>query len=204
MAYTGSVELISGIVQKNNGTFPLVDASAVRVTDNKRLDVEIEGLENLVAVSTTQPETNTNKLWIVENGGTSTSVPTYTEFQTLSTTVNSKISEPSVEGTYGQVLTTNGNGGRTWTTVQGGGDTTEIDLLKSEIPGTTTTVTFDNNDNPTSIVHSRNGTTARTDVFTGGNDVVTEVRTLSTGKYITITTNLTTMAQTVSEILEVE
>lgn len=38
MAYKGSVELISGITQKNNGDFPLVDASAVRVTDEKRLD----------------------------------------------------------------------------------------------------------------------------------------------------------------------
>ena len=38
MAYEGSVELISGIKQANNGTFPLVDASAVRVTDSKRLD----------------------------------------------------------------------------------------------------------------------------------------------------------------------
>lgn len=37
MAYEGSVELISGIKQANNGTFPLVDASAVRVADNKRL-----------------------------------------------------------------------------------------------------------------------------------------------------------------------
>ena len=33
----------------------------------------------------------------------------------------SYIEEPSSEGTNGQVLTTDGNGGRTWTTVQGGG-----------------------------------------------------------------------------------
>lgn len=32
-----------------------------------------------------------------------------------------KISEPSIDGTNGQVLTTDGNGGRSWTTVQGGG-----------------------------------------------------------------------------------
>ena len=36
-------------------------------------------------------------------------------------TWNSKIDEPALEGTAGQVLTTDGNGGRTWTTIQGGG-----------------------------------------------------------------------------------
>ena len=33
----------------------------------------------------------------------------------------SKINEPSTDGTAGQVLTTDGSGGRVWTTVQGGG-----------------------------------------------------------------------------------
>lgn len=37
MAYNGSVTLISGIVQKNNGKFPLVDATAIRIDDNTRL-----------------------------------------------------------------------------------------------------------------------------------------------------------------------
>lgn len=37
MAYEGSVELISGIKQANNGSFPLVDASAVRIDDDTRL-----------------------------------------------------------------------------------------------------------------------------------------------------------------------
>lgn len=32
-AYKGSIELISGITQKNGGTFPLVDASAVQYDD---------------------------------------------------------------------------------------------------------------------------------------------------------------------------
>jgi len=41
--YNGSIELISGIKQANNGTFPLVDASAVQVDDSgKRLDVALE------------------------------------------------------------------------------------------------------------------------------------------------------------------
>ena len=41
MAYTGSVDLISGIRPKNNGTFPLVDAKDVYVTDDKRLDAAL-------------------------------------------------------------------------------------------------------------------------------------------------------------------
>lgn len=35
-AYKGSVELISGITQKNGGKFPLVDAGAVQYDDNGR------------------------------------------------------------------------------------------------------------------------------------------------------------------------
>lgn len=75
-------------------------------------------------------------------------------------------------------------------------------LLRDELPGTSKTVTFDSNDNPASITHTANGSTVRTDVFTWGENSVTEVRTAS-DKRITITTNLTTLAQTISEIEEV-
>jgi len=78
----------------------------------------------------------------------------------------------------------------------------EETLLRSEIPGTTVVVTFDANGNPATITHSADGSTVRTDVFTWGTGTVTEVRTASS-KQITITTNLTTLAQTVSEIEEV-
>lgn len=76
-------------------------------------------------------------------------------------------------------------------------------LVHSEIPGTVQTVTFDANNNPSTITHSASGTTVRTDTFTWTTGSVTEVRTLSTGKTITITTNLTTLAQTISAITEV-
>lgn len=49
MAYDGSIILISGIKQANNGTFPLVDAPAVRVTDNKRLDEALDEKQNAPA-----------------------------------------------------------------------------------------------------------------------------------------------------------
>lgn len=76
-------------------------------------------------------------------------------------------------------------------------------LLRSEIPGTVQTVTFDANNNPSTIVHSASGATVRTDAFTWGTNTITEVRTLSSGKSITITTNLTTLEQTISAITEV-
>lgn len=64
MAYNGSIELISGIKQANNGTFPLVDASAVRITDTQRLsdiDFSDSGIYkfsfNIVGNSGTSPVT---------------------------------------------------------------------------------------------------------------------------------------------------
>ena len=81
--------------------------------------------------------------------------------------------------------------------------TIEENLLRDELPGTSKTVTMDGNGNPTQIVHSDNGTTIRTDVLTWTASSVTEVRTLSSGKYIEIVTNLETLAQTISAVQEV-
>lgn len=66
MAYNGSVTLISGIVQKNNGEFPLVDATAVRIDDNTRLsdlafNIEIDSkLLNKIIKNTRQEIIYTN------------------------------------------------------------------------------------------------------------------------------------------------
>lgn len=49
MAYNGTVDLIAGLRQKNNGTFPLVDAPAVRVTDDLRLNTVLNNIENSMA-----------------------------------------------------------------------------------------------------------------------------------------------------------
>ena len=76
-------------------------------------------------------------------------------------------------------------------------------LLIGELPGTTQTVTFDANDNPSTITHSKNGTTVRTDTFTWGTNTVTENRVLSSGKQITITTDLITLQSVISDISEV-
>lgn len=47
--YNGSVTLISGIRQANNGTFPLLEANAVQVDDDgTRLDEKLAELEGIV------------------------------------------------------------------------------------------------------------------------------------------------------------
>ena len=90
---------------------------------------------------------------------------------------------------------------RVKTAIQG----VELDekILRSELPGTSTVVVMDSNGNPTSITYTANNETVRTDTFVWGTDSVTETRTLANGKYITITTNLNTLAQTISEVQEV-
>lgn len=71
-------------------------------------------------------------------------------------------------------------------------------LLDEYIPGTTQTITFDAGGNVQSITHSAGGAAVRTDVFTFGSDSITEVRTLSTGESLTIVTNTTTLATTIT------
>lgn len=79
----------------------------------------------------------------------------------------------------------------------------EENLLRSEMPGTSSTVTMDSNGNPTSVVHTANSETVRTDSFVWSTNSVVETRTLASGKYITITTDLDTLAQTISAVQEV-
>ena len=47
--YNGSIELISGIKQANDGNFPLVEASAIQVDDvGKRLNVVLTELDEKI------------------------------------------------------------------------------------------------------------------------------------------------------------
>lgn len=44
--YKGSVQLIAGIIQKNNGDFPLLEANAIQVDESgKRLDAELQEIK---------------------------------------------------------------------------------------------------------------------------------------------------------------
>lgn len=63
-AYKGSVELISGITQKNGGDFPLMDASAVQYDDTgmrmdekmRTVSEKVKTLETEKGVSITEEE----------------------------------------------------------------------------------------------------------------------------------------------------
>ena len=50
----------------------------------------------------------------------------------INMTLGTKMNEPTTEGTNGQVLTTDGNGNRTWTTVQGGAGVEIDDTLTQQ------------------------------------------------------------------------
>ena len=71
-------------------------------------------------------------------------------------------------------------------------------LLTENIPNTVQTYTY-TGDDITGILHKRNGTTIRTDVYTFTDTAVTEVRTLNTGQSLTIVTNLDTLETTVTK-----
>lgn len=71
-------------------------------------------------------------------------------------------------------------------------------LHVDEIDDTVQSIVFDANGNVQSITHSRDGSAVRTDTFTFGTNTITEVRTLSSGESLTITTNTTTLQTTVT------
>jgi hypothetical protein len=73
-------------------------------------------------------------------------------------------------------------------------------LFNDYIQNTSVATTTNGNGDITQVVHSRSGTTLRTDVFTYSGDLITETRTLQSGKYITIQYNAVTLAVTISEI----
>lgn len=70
-------------------------------------------------------------------------------------------------------------------------------LQMDEIPDTVQSYTFADG-TVSQIVHNRSGVAIRTDVFTYGENTITEVRTLNTGESLTIVTNLTTLETTVT------
>ena len=70
-------------------------------------------------------------------------------------------------------------------------------LEAEDIRGTTKVITFDEDDNLQSIVHTNiRGNVVRTDTFTFDSEVITEVRTLPTGESLTIVTNTDTLITT--------
>ena len=78
----------------------------------------------------------------------------------------------------------------------------QLNHFDDNLPGTVQTVNFGADGKPSSVVHTKNGATVRTDAYTWGDGTVTETRTTADGSYITMVTNLTTLVTTISEIQE--
>lgn len=78
-------------------------------------------------------------------------------------------------------------------------DSDTIALLHmDEINDTVQSIVFDSVGNVSTITHARGNTVIRTDAFTFADGSITEVRTLNTGETLTIVTNTTTLATTVT------
>ena len=127
MAYNGSVDLISGIRPKNNGTFPLVDAKDVYVTDDKRLDAALD--EKMPAADALpKPEAEGTEGQFLKNaadgatawGDVTAEEVKVSENQNLDEVLAEKadaadvIQKPAVDGTEGQHLEIDANGDPVW------------------------------------------------------------------------------------------
>lgn len=78
----------------------------------------------------------------------------------------------------------------------------QINHFDDSLPGTVQTVNFGTDGKPSSVVHTKNGATVRTDAYAWGDGTVTETRTTADGSYITMVTDLSTLVTTISEIQE--
>ena len=78
----------------------------------------------------------------------------------------------------------------------------QLNHFDDNLPGTVQTVNFGADGKPSSVVHTKNGATVRTDAYTWGDGTVTETRTTADGSYITMVTDLSTLVTTISEIQE--
>lgn len=70
MAYSGSVELISGLTQKNGGSFPLVNAPDVQVSeDGTRLDAVLAKITEVQSVDALPENPDPNVLYLIREEG---------------------------------------------------------------------------------------------------------------------------------------
>jgi len=101
-----------------------------------------------------------------------------TDSETLPQLLSGKISEPATDGTAGQVLTTDGSGGRSWTTVQGGGGGTSDYTALSNKPQINSTTLSGNKSSSDlglqdALVSGTNIKTINSTSILGSGDIVT-------------------------------
>lgn len=154
-----------------------------------------------------------NGIASIEKTGTSGNVDTYTITYTNGQTVTFTVTNgavSSVAGKTGAVVLNSGDIEYDDTETYGSGTvgaeltnlTRQINHFDDNLPGTVQTVNFGTDGKPSSVVHTKNGTTVRTDAYTWGDGTVTETRTTADGSYITMVTDLSTLITTISEIQE--
>lgn len=70
MAYNGSVELISGLTQKNGGDFPLMNAKDVQVDDDgTRLPAKLAKITEVQSVDALPENPDPNVLYLIREEG---------------------------------------------------------------------------------------------------------------------------------------
>ena len=70
MAYNGSVELIAGLTQKNGGSFPLVNAPDVQVSeDGTRLDAVLAKITEVQSVDALPENPDPTVLYLIREEG---------------------------------------------------------------------------------------------------------------------------------------
>lgn len=107
-----------------------VDALETDVGDISQIETNVDTLQTSVSnlqTSVGNMQTSVGNMQ-TNVGNLQTNVSNLqTNVGNLQTAVSGKMNEPASEGTAGQVLTTDGNGQRTWTTIESGGSSIEID-----------------------------------------------------------------------------
>lgn len=180
--YEGSISLISGIKQANNGTFPLVDASAVQVDNtDKRLDAALaEKVDKVIG-----RQLSTENYTTEEKNKLAVSVVIKEDVvNDLTGDLTGKVAGASVVKAVADAIPLNSD-------LIEQGDINKyypdsVANLIEDIKGTTQAVAFNPDSTVASITHKNaSNETVRTDVFTYATNLITEVRTLSTSETIT-------------------
>lgn len=124
-----------GIVSiEKTGTSGLVDTYTITFTSGNPVTYTVTNgrdADPAALIDDTAGSGATGKTWSADKIAA--------ENLSLKTEINSKMDEPETEGTAGQFLQTDGNGGRTWATPSGGGGTSDYSDLtnKPQINGVT-------------------------------------------------------------------
>lgn len=177
-----------------NGEMTSIDT----ITADKTITLPIDCSGLRLVINT--PTTEFSGSITVELNNALTDVELNESINNLQTQIATKQDAPIIPGTTGQILALDEELHPIWLDQNKVRDIVAEKLLSDTIPGTIQTVMCDAYDNPITVTFSENNSIIRTDNFVWGMNTVTQTRTLSSGEYITMVTDLTTLATTTSDI----